>query len=465
MANFYRVIRSIVAFFIGVALVAWPMLSRAETISATASGYLFSDPTYWPTPSSVAVFSEGYCKAYLAAKYSNRVYTGYGRDEYWLRTSHIQYCYYTENGVGGSVMSDGVTVTGGYVCPENQNWTLTGSTCTRPDCLATETRQGDGTCKSNCIVGVSAGSSSSVYTSSVKVSGNTLCVAGCTVTADTCASGATGGSACLGPFVETGTSCVPASTTKEATPDTPEYKCAKTGQCSGTVNGVAVCVPCQTSTSKSTSSDKKTQTDKNPDGSSSGSGSSSSTDESTTCENGVCTTKKKTTTTNPDGSSSVVETEEQKPQTDFCKENANLAICKEGSFSGSCAAGAAPSCTGDAVQCAQAEAAWKIQCDLSTEPDSEAFKLGKTLSSGGADPNGNPLSAENTKEISVSGIVSDAIGERSLSSQCISSPSFSVAGRSYTLDVTQFCQFASIIGYLMVAASSVIAIRMVTSGA
>lgn len=33
-----------------------------------------------------------------------------------------------------------------YTCPAGQNWTLSGSNCTRPDCVAPQTRQADGTC-------------------------------------------------------------------------------------------------------------------------------------------------------------------------------------------------------------------------------------------------------------------------------------------------------------------------------
>lgn len=39
----------------------------------------------------------------------------------------------------------------GYICPSGQNWTLNGSICTRPDCVAPATRQPDGTCGSPCL--------------------------------------------------------------------------------------------------------------------------------------------------------------------------------------------------------------------------------------------------------------------------------------------------------------------------
>ena len=115
------------------------------------------------------------------------------------------------------------------------------------------------------------------------------------------------------------------------------------------------------------------------------------------------------------------------------------------------------------MQCAQAEAAWKLQCDLSTEPDDEAYKLGKSLVGGAADPKGNPLDPSKITEVNVGQIISDAASQRTLAAQCIRSPSFIVLGKTYTLDVTLLCQFASIVGYLMVAAASIIATRTVTA--
>lgn len=55
---------------------------------------------------------------------------------------------YNCNGTGGFATRSGGPVQ--YTCPEGQNWTLSGSTCTRPDCAAGETRQADGTCLNPC---------------------------------------------------------------------------------------------------------------------------------------------------------------------------------------------------------------------------------------------------------------------------------------------------------------------------
>jgi hypothetical protein len=105
-----------------------------------------------------------------------------------------------------------------------------------------------------------------------------------------------------------------------------------------------------------------------------------------------------------------------------------------------------------------------MKCELTKEPEDDAYKLGKTIAEGGEDPAGNPLAPENIEEIDLGQIIADAAGQRSLSSSCIPPQTFSVMGHSYTLDTTLLCQFAEIVGYMMVAASSIIAVRMVTSG-
>ncbi len=48
--------------------------------------------------------------------------------------------YYSSNGSFTVYMFSQLT------CPSGQNWTLTGQTCTRPACVAPQTRQADGTC-------------------------------------------------------------------------------------------------------------------------------------------------------------------------------------------------------------------------------------------------------------------------------------------------------------------------------
>ncbi len=77
------------------------------------------------------------------------------------------------------------------------------------------------------------------------------------------------------------------------------------------------------------------------------------------CKDGKCTSTK------PDGTS------EEKPKDDFCKANPKSPICREGSFSGSCASGF--QCDGDAIQCSIAREQHTRNCEMlqTDQPDGD----------------------------------------------------------------------------------------------
>ncbi len=179
--------------------------------------------------------------------------------------------------------------------------------------------------------------------------------------------GTSGGSAqsCIyPPFSGDGTTCVDSPDTS-GTPS----PCA-VGKVPGTVNGVTVCVdPGTTSASGGSSSGSSSSTD--GEGNSTGSGSSSSGKE-TTCTGTTCTTTTTTTTTNSGGGTSTATTSTTQPKATFCAENPASQLCTVGSFSGSC--GAAPACSGDAVQCAQARYVFEAACSLA-KPSSDSSEL------------------------------------------------------------------------------------------
>jgi hypothetical protein len=124
---------------------------------------------------------------------------------------------------------------------------------------------------------------------------------------------------------------------------------------------------------------------------------------------------------------------------------------------------AAPACTGDAVQCAQAVEIWKLQCALTTEPTDTAYELGKSIVEGNDPLTDNPLDPENITEIDVEDIVSQAAGQRTLTASCIESPSLSILGKTYTFDTSYLCQIGEMLGYMLVAAASIIAVRMISA--
>lgn len=500
MVNTKRLIRLALFFVIGLLFGGVFTLSHAETINATSgTGPVTerwqdsSNGTYVATWSAAqdSMYSALSCTSWAfknpapASPQAGTMYTpgqcmrsGSG---VYRNFSYRPYC--TSGTFSGSVGA--YVCTGSYTCPAGQNWTLSGSTCTRPDCA--NGRNADGTCKA-CAEGytetggtckktcTAAGGYDSNKKVIVEGSGNmpsTICYGGCDY--EFGGLGLQAGARWAGEVGKSaGTSCSTStygSNGSAATSATPAnqasetgYNCLKNGMGTGTVNGQTVCVPATSITTKSsgtgsgstsaTDAGGNTTTTTNP---------ATTTDSTTTCTGGNCTTTTTTTTTNPDGSKSTTTGIAIKDQKSFCAENPNATICKSGSYTdGGCAA--PPACDGDAVQCAQANQAWKIKCDLETEPTDEAYTLGKSIAAGGADPKGNPFDAANVTTVNVGDIVSTAAGQRTLTETCISSPSFTVMGGTFTFDVTKFCQFASIVGYMMVAASSIIAIRMVTSG-
>lgn len=302
---------------------------------------------------------------------------------------------------GGNVqMTFGTKFTGGASCFEPNGINPTTGKC---EALCAPPRVWDSTaqtCKDPCsqFAGNSYGTTNSWANLNVDTMGGTgnttFCDGQCAVSGGkvectaTTSTGGTGdvvsiGETCIvqGPFVHTGKSCSEAGATAGMTgaehtsppwweAGTEAKKCGESGGYWGSVNGVDTCVRKYpgdgTSTKTETEAPGETKTTTNPDGS------TTTTEESTktTCEGATCTTTKTTTTggTNPDGTPKTPETStttESKPKADFCQENPQVAGCdgtkNDGSFGGSCTGGY--TCTGDAVQCAIAEHAYKTRCE------------------------------------------------------------------------------------------------------
>lgn len=378
--------------------------------------------------------------------------------------------YETTNTAGGSVCTGGPVT---YSCPATGGWTLSGTNCTRPDCTAGT--PGETSHYSGQFSGCGAETVGKCSKPSVGVpvpTPATGCDGTCRVTATTqigCSSeiGLPGAPiSCHYSGTKTGEYC------SGGNGPAPTYDpCFGSGKVAGTISGVPVCTG---EAPKSTESTKTTTTPT----------STTTTTTNTYCDGeGACSTTTTSTYTSggsgPNGTgpgSTTVpgtgpgtagegkpaETEKQE-KSSFCEENPDSPICKSTSFSGACTA-SAPACDGDAVQCAQAAEAWKINCAIRTEPTDAAYTLGKSIAAGGADPVKSPLDPSLLETVNVASIVSGAGAVRTLTGSCIPPQTFTVQGHSYTFDTVLFCQFAAIVGYLMVAASSVIAIRMVVSG-
>lgn len=209
-----------------------------------------------------------------------------------------------------------------YTCPATGGWTLSGSTCTRPDCGPGTVRdETTGQCVASCPA---AGSNPDVYLANQD--NLTGCVNGCQYSRDNWPSGQSNqcwpvdlagysnntNLAAYCQMAATGSAC-PAGATSSSGP----YRKCKTGEAEMTINGVTTCTKAGATSSK-TGSNTTTQ---NPDGSTS----SESKSKTTTCDAaGNCTTTE--STTNGNGTTT---TTSQQDKVGFCEENPNSPLCRE----------------------------------------------------------------------------------------------------------------------------------------
>jgi len=142
----------------------------------------------------------------------------------------------------------------------------------------------------------------------------------------------------------------------------------------GEVNGVQVCAkydPNLNTIESTSKSESTTQEGSNT--------TQESKTTSTICTNGSCTTTTNTTT-NVNGTPSTKTQTKTESQADFCKENPRAPQCAEaGKFGGQCGSF---TCTGDAVQCAQAKAASDLACSVDKLPPGVADAAAEVLGEG-----------------------------------------------------------------------------------
>ena len=316
-------------------LVAWFGVgnsAKAETISATGSTA--------PTAGFSANGKFGTSIADVCA--ANSPYQGYTLANYqqnWCSTNPGGGPVYTvESGYYCLPSLTNVGVSGvcaaSYSCPSGGGWTLSGSTCTRPDCVAPQTRNSSGACEvicpaagsnamiggaqawgvtgssATCIAGISFGGCKIACTAGVSASGKASCT-GCTFTGVMSAPGDVVGDPTTGEEIKA--------------PTKPE-ECLAKGMGYVTTSGGTACV----ASSDSPNSVKSTEVTKTTN---TGTGAGSS-ETVTECEGGNCTS----TTTKKDAGGAVTGTttetgadpasKEKDPETD-CEKFPNSAGCLE----------------------------------------------------------------------------------------------------------------------------------------
>lgn len=388
-------------------------------------------------------------------------------------------------------------------------WTLEGTTCTRTTCDPAGVGQvpGEcgcaerliltgGKCETDCSGqrGKTRGTSGSYATLNVANprtynGNNDFCVDNCSATAgggvqchwaNDAATGdmLTIGAYCAGqgPFTFTGRNCASYGggiSDVESVESDPESKWWETGQdaskCSasggqwGQVNGQDVCVGGGVGGAGSGSGDGSVVqggAETKPGGSSEttnpdGSTTTEKKTTSTSCDGGVC---KETTIIerggkNADGTDKPKTTEQvvkETTQKAFCAENPKGAGCagsegdKSAWSSGDC--GAEPMCTGDAVQCATARAAWKTACAMRA---GDGSTLGEKIAAGN-DPAAAsmPWAAENVQSVSVAGMLNTT---EQFGASCPPDLSFTVGGHVVSVPLSSSCQWLGWIGNIMFA--------------
>lgn len=263
-----------------------------------------------------------------------------------------------------------------------------------------------------------------------------------------------------GEWRQTGDTCTPSPDSPGIDPpDSPDGQDAgkcPTGQCPGTVNGQFMCVPCKgKESSDSSSSENTTETPNGASAPSSSSSESSSGSKSTECEGGVCVTKEKVVVVNPDGSTTEKEKETTESISDFCAKNPKAAICKaveDGRWGGSCSGGF--QCSGDAVQCAQAQAAWKSACAADVTGMSDQINTGSAAMAAGA---ASGLGIPGGSDVFDLGSRLSEVPLFGSSGGCPSDVSVNVGGTSYTIAFSAMCGQLQVLGVALMGFAYLIA--------
>ena len=269
---------------------------------------------------------------------------------------------FTAYKVGGCESGTYNAATGGcdaYLCPPNQGWTLSGSTCSRPDCPANTTRdETTGACTSVCETRAQQAPTYGWYTSAVggpSVEGS-YCDSGCSVALNPAPTGTSYNNGVTKiqryekvnlPFACTNGAAIPGTSVDpgQVPPEPPKRPpCAATEGVLTSTSGRIACVPSGTPSAQTPQVRKEFKIDRFPDG-------STKTTETTYTKDPLSqvqdVNQKITTTgptsnptgtgqagtpgvTNSSGSSSAGPPDNPAPSTGVCKDNPDLQICKGG---------------------------------------------------------------------------------------------------------------------------------------
>jgi hypothetical protein len=329
---------------------------------------------------------------------------------------------------GATATLSGTTCTAPPSCPSGGGWTLSGNSCERPEaCTANET--------------VSSGYYDIGTSPTARLAGGGCAMkpggVGCSVSFEGTSPAASrlvngvrhyyAQGAYYADSIGGTTNCTTGATPATAVASLPSDGCGS-GKTPGLINGKTVCFSLTDGTVTGDSTTTKTTTATQGGG-------------STTVENNADGTIT-TTVTDAAGNSTTTRSGEARPTS---------------SFGGSC--GAAFTCDGDAVQCAIAQEQHSRNCEMFTEGTESA--AGRAMMAG-TDGVPNPAAPANRESV-VLPTTLDSTGFLG-GGACPADPQFSVMGRSFTVPLSRGCDWASIIGAAMVAATTLVGGRIVFGG-
>ena len=177
---------------------------------------------------------------------------------------------------------------------------------------------------------------------------------------------------------------------------------------------------------------------------------------------GVIKEQTKDTTPTAGGAPGKETPDKPQEQVNFCKQNPNLAVCRESSVSGTCGQTA---CLGDAIQCATLRATAAMECRERDEI--EELKRMPVRGSGqaiieGADPQQGAIDAMlKGEEIDLSRPNIDESGFLGGGS-CFAPKTFSVAGKLVTVEFGVICDNIQPLRYVVLACAFIVAYLLVS---
>jgi len=168
------------------------------------------------------------------------------------------------------------------------------------------------------------------------------------------------------------------------------------------------------------------------------------------------------TSPRPDGNPGKETPEKPAEQKDFCKQNPGLSVCRESSVSGKCGE---ISCTGDAIQCANLRAVAVMECrdaDDRSQLDKMAVRGTGQAILEGADPQQGAIDAMlKGDKVDLSKPNIDQSGFLGGGS-CFAPKSFSVSGRTVTMDFDVVCNNIQPLRAVVLACAFIIAYLIVS---